>query len=73
MLSWMNVVSLLRTCITSSSCAGVHLEIDPGGANPCVCVHKHTYTREVWGHAPPENFDFRLSKTASGAFSGTLY
>ena len=41
--------------------------------NPCVHVHKHTYTRGCWGHAPPENFDFRLSETASGAFSETLY
>ena len=28
-----------------------------GGAKPCVHVHKHMYTRGVWGHAPPENFD----------------
>ena len=42
-----------------------------GAAKPCVHVHKHMYTREVWGHATPDNF--RLSETASGALSGTLY
>ena len=26
--------------------------------------------RGVWGHANPGNFVFRLSETASGAFSG---
>ena len=41
-----------------------------GGAKLCVQVHKHMYTRGVWGHARPEHF--RLSETASGAFSGTL-
>ena len=44
-----------------------------GGAKPCVHVHKHMYSRGVWGHAPPKILDFRLSETASGAFSGTLY
>ena len=29
-----------------------------GGIKPCVHVHKHMYTRGVWGHAPPENFRF---------------
>ena len=29
-----------------------------GGAKPCVHVHKHMYTRGVWGHAAPENFRF---------------
>ena len=40
--------------------SGLHLEIDPrgGGAKPCVHVHKHMYSRGVWGHAPPENFRF---------------
>ena len=64
--------------------AGLHLEIDPrggemsiyekegGGAKPCVHVYKHMYTRGVWGHAPLEILVFRLSETASGAFSGTL-
>ena len=27
-----------------------------GGGEPCVHVHKHLYTRGVWGHAPSENF-----------------
>ena len=62
------------------SWSGLHLEIDPGGiyekggggAKPCVDMHKHMYTRGVWGHAPPGNFSFRLTETASGAFSGTL-
>ena len=29
-----------------------------GGAKPYVHVHKHLYTGEVWGRAPPENFRF---------------
>ena len=29
-----------------------------GGTKPCVHVHKHMYTRGVWGHVPPENFRF---------------
>ena len=58
---------------------GLHLEIDPrggkmsifekeGGRSPVYMVHNHLYTRGVWGYAP---LDFRLSETASGAFSGT--
>ena len=43
-----------------------------GGVKPCVHVHKHMYTRGVWGHAPQEILVFRISETASGAFSGTL-
>ena len=26
------------------------------GGDKAVRVHKHMYTRVVWGHAPPENF-----------------
>ena len=29
-----------------------------GGGQSPVHVHKHMYTREVWGHAPPENVRF---------------
>ena len=44
-----------------------------GGAK--ACVHdKHMYTRGVSeGMLPQKKLDFRLSETASGAFSGTLY
>ena len=43
--------------------AGLHLEIDP----------KDMYTRGSGGMLPQKILDFRLSETASGAFSGKLY
>ena len=67
------------TACKKSRDAGVHLEIDPRGGEmkkrgvkPCVYVHKHVYTRGVWGNVPQEILNFGLSLTASGAFSGTL-
>ena len=42
------------------------------GAKPCVHVHKHMYTRGSGGMLPQEMLVYRLSETASGAFSGTL-
>ena len=44
-----------------------------GEAKPCVHVHKHMYTRGSGDMLPQKIFNFRLSETASGAFSGTLY
>ena len=45
--------------------AGLHLEIDPrggkmsiyekeGGTKPCVHVHKHMYSKGVWGACSPK-------------------
>ena len=35
-------------------------------------MHKHMYTMGSGGMLPQDILDFRLSVTASGAFSGTL-
>ena len=43
-----------------------------GGIKPCVHVHNHMFTREVWGMVTQEILVFRFYETASGAFSGTL-
>ena len=46
------------------------------GAKPCVHVHEHMYPGTLEGSGgmlPQKILDFRLSETASGAFSGTLY
>ena len=62
---------------------GLHLEIDPrgskmsiydkeGGAKPCVHVHEHMYTGGSGGMPPKKMLDFRLSETASSAFSGSF-
>ena len=37
---------------------GLHLAKGEGGAKACVNVHKHMYTKGVWGHAVLENFRF---------------
>jgi len=44
-----------------------------GSDGAMICVHKHTASRVVWGHAPQETLYFRLSRSqiASGAFLGT--
>ena len=36
-------------------------------------VHNHIHTRGSGGMLPQEILDFRLSVTAPGAFSGSLY
>ena len=42
-----------------------------GGNGEKIRVRKHTTSRGVWGHAPPEKIlYFRLSQIASDAFSG---
>ena len=63
---------------------GLHLEIDPrggemsnyekeGGQSPVyMCINTCTLG-ESGGMLPQKILDFRLSETASGAFSGTLY
>ena len=64
---------------------GLHLEIDPrgggemsihekeGGRSP-VCMYISTcILGGSGGMLPQKILDFRLSETASGAFSGTLY
>ena len=43
------------------------------GAKPCVHVQKHIILGRCGGMLPQKIFDFRLSETASGTFSATLY
>ena len=54
-------------CVLVCVCAGLHLGNDSrggkirfyeskGGNGVKIRVRKHTTSRGVWGHAPPENF-----------------
>ena len=60
--------------------AGLHLEIDPRGGGKMSIYEKvnpvymwiSTYTRGSGGMLSQEILAFRLSETASGAFSGTV-
>ena len=73
-------------CIRAVKCykAGLHLEIDPRGSKISIykkergqspvylCISTCTLGGSG-GLLPQKILDYRLSETASGAFSGTLY
>ena len=52
--------------------SGLHLEIDPRGGEMSI-YEKEGGQSPVGGMFPQKILDFRLSETASGALSGTLY
>ena len=77
----MSKIQVRKHCI--KSLPGLHLEIDPrggkmsiyekeGGRSPVyMCISTCTLGGSG-GMLPQKILDFRLSETASGAFSGTL-
>ena len=64
--------SRVCVCVCVCVCAGAYLEVDTN--QDTWWALGPTISRVVWGHAPPENFEFYgCSEVLSGAFCSWNY